>query len=234
MGGSQSVQCPWWSPQAPARTGLIRGLPLRILAPGPVVFVTASKPVSTLPSPSPRFWPLSLLSGVLLILAAGCTGGAEVDQLRQENERLRKKLEAAKGEAASLQRGETIEVLSADVYFKSGSAELTPKGVEELKVVAQRIQEEFPDRTIRIEGYTDSQPIGEPLTDRFPSNWELSAARAARVARHFRWTHDMDPDRFEVVGFGPQHPVATNETAEGRRKNRRVRVAVLQRPPTTE
>jgi chemotaxis protein MotB len=182
----------------------------------------------------PSSWPSTRLLSVLLIVTVGCTADGEVEKLREENERLRQKLEAAQAEASSLQRGQTIEVLSADVYFKSGSAELTPRGVEELKAVARRIREEFPDRTIRIEGYTDSRPIAEPLADKYPSNWELSAARAARVARHFRWTHDMDPERFEVVGFGAQHPVATNETAEGRRKNRRVRVAVLQRPPTPE
>lgn len=187
--------------------------------------------LDTLTAPA---WTSPLLVGVVLVVAVGCTAGGNVNELRQENERLRQKLDAAQDEAASLQRGQTVEVLSTDVYFKSGSAELTPKGVEELQVVAQRIQEKFADRTVRIEGYTDSQPIGEQLADRFPSNWELSAARAARVARHFRWTHDMDPDRFEVVGFGPQHPVATNETAEGRQQNRRVRIAVLQRPPTPE
>jgi len=157
-----------------------------------------------------------------------------VEKLRKENEQLRQQLEKAREEASSPQRGQTVEVLSTDVYFKSGSAELNPEGVDELKTVAQQIQSEYSNRTIRIEGYTDSQPIAVPLENKYPSNWELSAARAARVARHFRWTHDMDPSRFEVVGFGSQHPVATNETAEGRRKNRRVRVAVLRRPPTTE
>lgn len=164
----------------------------------------------------------------------GCSAGGEVEKLREENEKLRSQLEESREEASSLQRGQTVEVLSTDVYFKSGSAELTPEGVEELKSVAQRIRSEFSGRTVRIEGYTDSQPIGKQLEDRYPSNWELSSARAARVARHFRWTHDMDPSRFEVVGFGAQHPIATNETAEGRSKNRRVRVAVLQRPPTPD
>jgi chemotaxis protein MotB len=173
-----------------------------------------------------------MLVGILLLGLAACGSSGSVEKLRKENEQLRQKLEQAREEAASPQRGETVMVLSADVYFKSGSADLTQKGVAELKSVAQRIQQEFSDRTIRIEGYTDSRPIGAQLEDKYPSNWELSAARAARVARHFRWTHDMDPDRFEVVGFGAQHPVATNETAEGRRKNRRVRVAVLRRPPS--
>ena len=172
------------------------------------------------------YLPVFLFVG-LVFGAAACGSSSKVEKLRKENERLRRKLDSAQSEAASIQRGETIRVLSADVHFKSGSADLTQAGVDELERVAQRIQAQYPSRTIRIEGHTDSQPIGDRLDDTYPSNWELSAARAARVARHFRWTHDMDPDRFEVVGFGSQHPVATNETAEGRRKNRRVRVAVL-------
>lgn len=183
---------------------------------------------------SPRAFIRFALLGSLLVVGGGCSAGGEVEQLREENQQLRQKLETAREEAASLQRGQTVQVLSTDVYFKSGSAELSQEGVDELETVARRIQADFSDRTIRIEGYTDSRPIAAPLEDTYPSNWELSAARAARVARHFRWTHDMDPSRFEVVGFGAQHPVATNETVEGRRKNRRVRVAVLRRSPTPQ
>lgn len=182
------------------------------------------------PRPFFRF----LVFASLFTVLVACSAAGEVEKLRQENQQLREELETARAEASSLQRGQTVKVLSTDVYFKSGSAELTPKGVDELKTVAKRIQEEYPERTIRIEGHTDSQPIAEPLAEKYPSNWELSAARAARVARHFRWTHDMKPARFEVVGFGSHHPVATNETAEGRGKNRRVRVAVLAGPPTTD
>lgn len=157
-----------------------------------------------------------------------------VEQLRQKNQELRKQLREAREEAASIQRGETVQMLSTDVYFKSGSAELNEKGVQELKRVARKIRSKFSNRTIRIEGYTDSRPIGDQLKEKYPSNWELSAARAARVARHFQWTHDIDPNRLEVVGFGQYHPLATNETKEGRRKNRRVRVAVLDSDPSAD
>lgn len=192
-------------------------------------------PVSNfLPRPVSRFVPVPCLLVFLplLLLVAGCGSSANVQELRRENEELRTKLQEARTEASSLQRGETIQVLSTDVYFKSGSADLTEKGIRELKTVARRIRTEYADRTIRVEGYTDSKPIGDKLKEKYPSNWELSAARAARVVRHFQWTHEMDPKGFEVVGFGPYHPVATNEMAEGRRKNRRVRVAVLSSPPT--
>ena len=174
----------------------------------------------------------------LVVVAAACGSSSsvtesdsDIEELRTENAELREQLQEARTEAASLQRGETIKVLSTDVYFRSGSADLTDKGVQELKKVARRIRTEYPDRMIRVEGYTDSKPIGDKLEEKYPSNWELSAARAARVVRHFQWTHDMAPKRFEVVGFGPYHPVASNETAEGRRKNRRVRVAVLNESP---
>jgi len=178
------------------------------------------------------------VSAGVLVITAACGSSSSVQEpnsdleaLRNENAELRDKLKEARTEAASLQRGETIKVLSTDVYFRSGSADLTEKGIEELKNVARRIRTEYPDRTIRVEGYTDSTPIGDKLDEKYPSNWELSAARAARVVRHFQWTHEMDPKRFEVVGFGAHHPVAGNETAEGRRKNRRVRVAVLSKSP---
>lgn len=172
-----------------------------------------------------------VLLGCLVVVVSACGSSSKVKNLRQENRELRDKLRKAQKEASSLQRGETIKVLSTDVYFKSGSADLTDKGVQELEKVARSIRAQYPDRTVRVEGYTDSRPIGDQLEDKYPSNWELSAARAARVVRHFQWTHDMDPKRFEVVGFGSYHPVATNETPAGRRKNRRVRVAVLASPP---
>jgi chemotaxis protein MotB len=164
--------------------------------------------------------------------AFGEPGSPELRDLRQENRRLEARLDSLQDRAATgqMRRGETVEVLSTDLHFKSGSADLSPEGVEKLEGVAERIKRKYPNRNLRVEGFTDSRPIGERLVDKFPSNWELSAARAAAVVRHLRWTHDMAPERFEVVGFGPHQPVATNETAEGRRQNRRVRIAVL--PPT--
>lgn len=146
----------------------------------------------------------------------------ELSSLRQENSRLRSRLSSQEQ-----RRGETIEVLSTDLFFESGSAQLTNEGVDRLVDVAEMLRTQYADRAIRVEGYTDDKPIGDRLSQRFPSNWELSAARASAVVRHLQWTHELSPDRFEVVGFGQYQPIATNETAEGRSENRRVRVAVL-------
>ncbi|MEM8600340.1 MAG: OmpA family protein [Bacteroidota bacterium] len=155
---------------------------------------------------------------------------AEIERLRGENERLRdappvtvvQPRPARRGE-----RGETVAILPTDIYFESGSAQLTPEGVSRLIEVVDRLKTEYAGREVRIEGYTDAQPIAEPLKERYPSNWELSAARAAMVARHLQWTHEMNPSQMEVVGLGQYHPLTTNETEEGRQENRRVRIAVM-------
>ena len=108
--------------------------------------------------------------------------------------------------------------LNAPFLFKSGGAELAeePRGVlEEMS----KFFTKFPYK-IEIEGHTDDIPIG---SDRFPSNWELSAARAVTVARYFQ-SVGMPPARIAATGFGEFRPIADNATAEGREKNRRVEI----------
>ncbi len=184
-----------------------------------------------------------LLIGAMLVLSA-CSSSKEIirrqqqeiAQLRVQNEELRDQLAGIRpvepvvvsepcGEQACV--GETITVLLTDLYFESGSAKLTPDGVSRLADVAGTIKRSYSDRRIRVEGHTDSNPIGPSLKDTYPSNWELSTARAAAVVRHFQWTHGMVPEQFEVVGYGHYQPVASNATADGRKQNRRVRIAVL-------
>ncbi|MDX1439268.1 MAG: OmpA family protein, partial [Rubricoccaceae bacterium] len=117
--------------------------------------------------------------------------------------------------------------LPTDIYFESGSAELTSDGVAGLVEITERLRSEFSGRTIRVEGYTDSNPIGPNLQQIYPSNWELSAARAAMVARHLQWTHHFEGSNMEVVGLSQYHPTGNNATPEGREQNRRVRIAVM-------
>ena len=163
---------------------------------------------------------------------------AERDAARAERDGARSALDAARAEAAALRqrlgaadaqglRGETVGILQTDLYFASGSAQLTPAGVAELDGLARRLQSEYAGREVRIEGYTDDRPIKEELKTKYPSNWELSAARAAMVARHLQWTHSFRPERLVVVGYGSYRPLADNATEAGRRENRRVRIAVL-------
>ncbi len=126
--------------------------------------------------------------------------------------------------------GTTVAVLPAHELFEPASATLTANSADRLAELASRLNELYPDRTIRIEGHADDLPITGTLKEQYPSNWELSAARAATVARHLIGEHDFAADRFTVVSLGSTHPVASNETARGRRMNRRVRVAVLPKP----
>jgi chemotaxis protein MotB len=77
---------------------------------------------------------------------------------------------------------------------------------------------------IRIEGHTDNVPINTP---RFPSNWELSVARATSVVQYLISRHNFPPERLSATGYGEYRPKASNATAEGRQKNRRVDFVIL-------
>jgi chemotaxis protein MotB len=115
-----------------------------------------------------------------------------------------------------------IEVeINTSLLFASGSAQLSAEAVPVLEELAG-ILRDFPAR-IRVEGFTDTVPISTPA---FPSNWELSAARAASVVHLFS-RNDLDPTRMAAIGYGEFRPVAGNDTAEGRRQNRRVTIVVL-------
>lgn len=115
-----------------------------------------------------------------------------------------------------------IEVeINTSLLFASGSAQLSRDAVPVLERIAS-ILRDYPAR-INVEGFTDTVPISTPV---FPSNWELSAARAASVVHLFN-RNGLDPTRMAAIGFGEYRPVASNETAEGRRQNRRVTIVVL-------
>ncbi len=108
--------------------------------------------------------------------------------------------------------------MTAPFLFGSGQAELLPEAAPLLDRMG-RMFRKFP-ADVRIEGHTDDVPINSP---RFPSNWELSAARAVAVARYFQGV-GLPPERLAATGFGEHHPVADNGTAEGRAANRRVEI----------
>lgn len=111
--------------------------------------------------------------------------------------------------------------LNTNILFPSASVLLYPEAQEILRQLAD-ILRPYPN-PIRVEGFTDSLPIN---TQVFASNWELSAARAARVVRLFA-EEGVTPARMAAVGFGEYRPVGDNQTAEGRSQNRRVSLIVL-------
>jgi len=115
-----------------------------------------------------------------------------------------------------------IEVeIRADVLFPSGTATLSAPAVSSMRELAGTLSG-F-ENPLHIEGHTDNVPIA---TAEFPSNWELSASRAARVARLFV-ENGIDPKRISISGLGEFRPEASNDTDEGRNKNRRVKLIVL-------
>jgi chemotaxis protein MotB len=115
--------------------------------------------------------------------------------------------------------------INADILFPSGAGEFSSAAEPVLDKLAQ-VLKPFPN-PIRVEGHTDDRPI---KTTAFPSNWELSAARAASVVHQFT-RQGIDPLRLEIVGFGQFRPLQSNDTSDGRNANRRVAVLVLEELP---
>ena len=111
--------------------------------------------------------------------------------------------------------------IRTDILFPSGVAQLARPADVVLGNIAS-ILSPF-SNPLRVEGYTDDKPINTAV---YPSNWELSAARAASVARLFA-EHGISPSRLGIIGWGEFRPAADNTTAEGRNRNRRVLVVVL-------
>lgn len=111
--------------------------------------------------------------------------------------------------------------MTADALFEPASATISEAGARRLDEAADSLSVAR-GRTIRVEGHSDSVPVGPGLRDRYPSNWELSAARAAAVVRYLIDQHGFEADRFEVAAFADTRPAASNQTASGRSQNRRV------------
>src|SRR6202790_2390014 len=112
--------------------------------------------------------------------------------------------------------------INTDILYPSGSGAFAAQAEPVLDKLGE-VLKPFPN-PIRVEGHTDDRPI---RTSAFPSNWELSAARAASVVHQFT-KQGIDPLRLEIVGFGQFHPRQPNETSDGRNANRRVVVLVLE------
>lgn len=114
-----------------------------------------------------------------------------------------------------------IEIdIQSSVLFPSGSATLSSQAVAIINRVAKILATY--ENPIQVEGYTDNKPIE---TRQFPSNWELSASRAAAVVRILE-NQNIEPTRLSAIGYGEHHPIADNNTEEGRAKNRRVSIII--------
>lgn len=181
---------------------------LGVLEGGPRVLMPSELPV---PRPPSQISP----STVVPVKLAGLMKEIErklVKEGRIEKDKVNFKID---------ERGLVITFLD-NVFFDLGKADLRTEMFPVLDALAESLSEI--DNHIRIEGHTCNLPINTP---RFPSNWELSAARAIAVLRYFIEKKGVSPQRLIAVGYGEYQPLAPNDSEENRRKNRRVEIVIL-------
>ena len=139
---------------------------------------------------------------------------------------LEMKEEVAKGEViiSELKGKLTLDVVDK-ILFAPGRAEVTKGGLAVLKRIID-ILKNVEDKSIRIEGHTDNAKIKGALIRQYPTNWELAAARAINVTRYLQ-QQGIDPTLLSATAFGEYEPIASNDTPEGRAKNRRIAIILL-------
>ena len=118
----------------------------------------------------------------------------------------------------------TVNVVDK-ILFDSGKAELKPAGVKVLQQIGDILKTAV-DKNIQVEGHTDNVPISGSLTTKYPSNWELSTARATTVLHFLQDKVGVSGERLSAVGYGEYQPIASNATAEGRAENRRIQIVL--------
>jgi chemotaxis protein MotB len=161
---------------------------------------------------------------------------ARIDDLQKEQaivvhthqsleDEMRAALESKDVTISQLQGKLTVSILDR-ILFDSGEAELKPAGAAVLRKVAA-VLAQHPNLKIHVIGHTDNVPIKAAARNRFPSNWELSTARATAAVRFLTENAGVDPRRLGAVGYGEFRPVADNATPEGRARNRRIAITIL-------
>jgi chemotaxis protein MotB len=161
--------------------------------------------------------------------AAEAAAAAEIEKTKKSYEDLTAGLqsEIAAGQIQITQlKGKLTVNLVDKILFDSGRAEIKGDGTKVLDKVAS-VLNGVADKNIRIEGHTDNVPISGALTSKYASNWELSTARATSVARYLQDQDKVDPTRLVAAGYGEYHPIASNDTAEGRAQNRRIEIVLV-------
>src|SRR5271169_3035634 len=180
--------------------------------------------------------------GKLIILAttltlSGCVPQQQYNQQVQQNQQLlymnstyqqlnqNLQTEVASNQVQIRQLQNRLEVTMVNsILFPEGGWDLHQQGRDSLNKVLPALQG-LSGKQIVIQGFTDSLPIEEPLARRFPTNWDLAAGRAVSVVRYFE-AQGIDPNQLSAVAFGKYHPIASNDTPEGRAQNRRINIVI--------
>ncbi|HOY08788.1 MAG TPA: OmpA family protein [Candidatus Omnitrophota bacterium] len=154
---------------------------------------------------------------------------SELERAKLELEdRLRNEIDDREVKVEMLDRGLVITFV-AEVLFDSGKAKLRSEALNKLERVASVLKTTVADLNIGVEGHTDNVPI---KYSGWKSNWELSSARAMSVLHYMVDDLGIAPVRLSATGYGEYQPVASNDSSEGRQKNRRVEIVIL--PKTTK
>lgn len=137
------------------------------------------------------------------------------------------KTEIEKGDIRITQAVDRLSVnLVEKILFDSGKAEIKPEGLKVISRVGD-ILKKVEDKQIRVEGHTDNVRIGPRIKNQYPSNWELSTARATNVVRYLQDSVGIDPHHLSAGGYSEYRPVESNATPEGRALNRRIEIVLL-------
>jgi chemotaxis protein MotB len=150
----------------------------------------------------------------------------ELAELKGTHDKLQEKMkdEIAKGEIELTQSGLRLKVDMVDkILFDSGDAAMSKRGESVLARVGG-VLANIADKQIHVSGHTDNQPITGKLLEKYPSNWELSMARAMTIVRFLQDVAKVPPDRLVATGQGEYHPIASNKTPKGRARNRRIEI----------
>jgi chemotaxis protein MotB len=153
----------------------------------------------------------------------------QLEKATQTYQDLQRKLEKEiqEGQVQIKEMKDRLTVTMVDqILFPSGSAEVGKKGKAVLDKVVT-ILKDVKDKRIEVDGHTDNVQIVSSLKKRFPTNWELSTARATEVVRYLQEEGGLDPHRLSATGFAEYMPVAPNATDEGKHKNRRIEIVLL-------
>ncbi|HLD30048.1 MAG TPA: OmpA family protein [bacterium] len=154
---------------------------------------------------------------------------AELARMQKKQEELVEgmKQEIEQGEIQVTQLKDRLSVNIVDkIIFPTGEADVKQEGKKILSRLAGSLKN-VPGKQIRIEGHTDNVPIGASLKEKFPTNWELSSARAINVARYLIEPGGLDPQTVSVAGYADTKPIAANSTEEGRARNRRIEIVLI-------
>ncbi|MDD3237430.1 MAG: flagellar motor protein MotB [Candidatus Gastranaerophilales bacterium] len=167
----------------------------------------------------------SIMESLLLEYISPKYEQTSFEKIEEEIQKLINKKELSGVEAKIDDRGLIITLSEKALLFQPGSATINPEAKVKLDKIGAIIGQKFILHLIRVEGHTDSDPLTSD--DKYPSNWELSAARASSIIRYLILRFNYKPELFTAVGFADTRPKVPNTSAANKVKNRRVDIVVL-------